>query len=581
MELKQKGDKAVIGDSKQLKVSLVWTSAIDLDLMAFYKTKDGRVGGIYSDNYAGGSLGDLNRFPFMQLSGDEGVGDVGEDNREELRITKPDDFEELYIVALNFTAASSGSDKVFANYDARVEVVTDKGDSHSVALDSRQSGSVAVLCKFTSDFLGISLVNNSDVMAFENFKSVVPGASAIKLASGGSRSMVNPLPRVAGGTGSMGNTIQDQIDKVSQSGTFTLDVSRGEYEGPLVIRKPMTIEGHGHSIWAKKGPVVSIEADGVILNNIEVEVTGNEKELADDETCAIMVMPGLEVTLNNVMVRGSVTGLDQEEGIWRYPHSVRLGIIKANQRHEFKIKLVVPIPCRLKSEIAGLSVKPSSIKNAGIVEIALNLDPLSPGTHLRGSMLMQTAFLTRQVIVSGNVARTESAKAVVGTGQVLWEPDDLATPPLGDEQVIETKPPGPLPKRPATKRQIPDHVEVEPLKKPSPVVPDTTGGPFKNEAVPTTPAATTEPANVHRRSNGVPVGGAFGKPEQQPAVDSSKEVQHETRKSAPEVEKKVEVKKAQEREGQSASSKRELPSPQEVRRKPRRVKTDSIGNAWD
>ncbi|MBT9142532.1 MAG: hypothetical protein DDT29_00926 [Dehalococcoidia bacterium] len=183
MELKQKGANVMIGGFKQLRVALVWTSAVDLDLMAFYKTKDGRVGGVYSDNYAGGSLGDLNRFPFMQLSGDEGVGGVGGGNREELRITKLDDFEELYIVALNFTAASSGSDKVFANYDARVEVVTDKGDSHSVALDSRQSGSVAVLCKFTSGFLGTSLVNNSDVMAFEKFKSVVPGASAIKLAS--------------------------------------------------------------------------------------------------------------------------------------------------------------------------------------------------------------------------------------------------------------------------------------------------------------------------------------------------------------------------------------------------------------
>ncbi len=163
MELKQKGANAVIGNFKQLKVSLIWTSPVDLDLMAFYKTKDGRVGGVYSDNYAGGSLGDLNGFPFIQLSGDEGVGAVGGDNREEMRIAKLDDFEELHIVAVNFTDASSGSNKVFADYDARVEVVTDKGDSHTVALDSGQSGSVAALCKFTSDFMGASLVNNSNV----------------------------------------------------------------------------------------------------------------------------------------------------------------------------------------------------------------------------------------------------------------------------------------------------------------------------------------------------------------------------------------------------------------------------------
>ncbi len=183
MELKQKGANAMIGSFRQMKVSLIWTSAVDLDLMAFYKTKHGQVGGVYSDNYAGGSLGDLNQFPFIELSGDAGVGAVGGDNQEELRITKLDDFEELHIVAVNFTDASSGSDKVFADYDARVEVVTDKGESHTVALDSRQSGSVAVLCKFTSSFMGASLVNNSEVVSFENFRSSVPGASAIKLAS--------------------------------------------------------------------------------------------------------------------------------------------------------------------------------------------------------------------------------------------------------------------------------------------------------------------------------------------------------------------------------------------------------------
>jgi|SaaInl8_200m_RNA_FD_contig_123_8634_length_3055_multi_8_in_0_out_2_3 tellurite resistance protein TerA len=183
MELKQKGTNAALGAFKQLKVSLIWTSAVDLDLMAFYKTKDGKTGGVYSDNYAGGSFGDLNQFPFIQLSGDEGVGAVGGDNQEDLRIAKLDDFEELNIVAVNFTDASSDTNKVFADYDARVEVTTDRGDSHTVVLDSGQSGSVAVLCKFKNDFMGASLVNNSEVLSFDSFKSSIPGASAIKLAS--------------------------------------------------------------------------------------------------------------------------------------------------------------------------------------------------------------------------------------------------------------------------------------------------------------------------------------------------------------------------------------------------------------
>ncbi|MFT5432355.1 MAG: tellurite resistance protein TerA [Myxococcota bacterium] len=183
MELKQKGANAVIGAFKQLKVSLIWTSAVDLDLMAFYKTKDGRTGGVYSENYAGGSHGNLNAFPFVQLSGDEGVGATGGDNREDLLIAKLDDFEELYICALNFTSASANQNTPFSGYDARVDVTTDKGESHTVRLDSSNPGSVAVIAKFTSGFLGQDLVNDSKVMDFDAFKAELPGAGELVLSS--------------------------------------------------------------------------------------------------------------------------------------------------------------------------------------------------------------------------------------------------------------------------------------------------------------------------------------------------------------------------------------------------------------
>ncbi len=183
MELKQKGEKAAIGGFRQIEVSLVWTAPVDLDLMAFYKTKDGRTGGIYSSNYAGGSLGSLSDFPFIQLSGDAGVGAAGGDNRETLHITKLDDFEVLYICALNFTDASSGTSKVFADYDARVEIATDRGETHRVALDSKRPGPVAVICKFVGGFISNELVNDSDVMSFQVFRQQVPGADQLKLSS--------------------------------------------------------------------------------------------------------------------------------------------------------------------------------------------------------------------------------------------------------------------------------------------------------------------------------------------------------------------------------------------------------------
>lgn len=183
MELKQKGSKADIGAFKRLDVSLIWTAPVDLDLMAFYQTKDGRVGGVYSENYAGGSLGSLSEFPYIQLSGDAGVGSRGGDHQEDLAVAKLDDFEVLYICALNFTDAASDGSGTFADYDARVRVTTDRGETHTVALDSTQPGPVAVICKLAGGFIANELVNDSEVMRLDAFRSTIPGADALKIAS--------------------------------------------------------------------------------------------------------------------------------------------------------------------------------------------------------------------------------------------------------------------------------------------------------------------------------------------------------------------------------------------------------------
>jgi len=181
--LKQKGEAAYIS-VKQLLVTLKWTAAVDLDLMAFYKAKDGRVGAVFSENYAGGSLGSLNSFPFIQLSGDAGVGAVGGNNEETLRITKLDDLEQLYICTLNFTDAVYNRDVSFGNYDAYVVVVDEKSESIGVFLDSQEPGVVAVIAKIdNTDFMGPKLVNENRVMSLATFKATIPGANLLQLTS--------------------------------------------------------------------------------------------------------------------------------------------------------------------------------------------------------------------------------------------------------------------------------------------------------------------------------------------------------------------------------------------------------------
>ncbi|MFX0132598.1 MAG: stress response protein [Candidatus Hodarchaeota archaeon] len=177
--LEKKGEEAYVS-VKQLMVSLKWTADVDLDLMAFYRTKDGQVGGVFSDNYPGGTLGSLNTFPFIELSGDEGVGATGGDNEEVLRITKLDHLAELFIVTLNYTDAVEKRQSTFSDYDGSVNVMNDKGETVEVLLNSTDRGQVAVICKIdNSSPMGAKLINMNNIMDLGDFLGTVPGANLL------------------------------------------------------------------------------------------------------------------------------------------------------------------------------------------------------------------------------------------------------------------------------------------------------------------------------------------------------------------------------------------------------------------
>jgi tellurite resistance protein TerA len=177
--LKVKGESAAI-EIKRLIVSLKWKSEVDLDLMGFFKAKDGRVGGVVSDGYKPGSMGSLASFPFMQLSGDEGVGATGGDNQEIIRIEKLDEMLEVYIVAVNYTDTLAGTPSIFGQYDGVVTVLNEVGETIEVPLDSLEPGNVVVICKIdNSGPIGPRLINMNDVMDLSEFDAKIPGTSLV------------------------------------------------------------------------------------------------------------------------------------------------------------------------------------------------------------------------------------------------------------------------------------------------------------------------------------------------------------------------------------------------------------------
>lgn len=157
MELKQKGSEANVGGFKQLMVSMKWTTAADFDLAAAYEDKSGKQGLIYF-----GELGDLNAFPFMQLSGDEGVGDAGGDNEETMRITKLDDMKYVWLLCWDYGKVQDGAPARFKDSDVALSVMDDSGTTHNVNLDTGDMGNVALIATIdNSSPIGAKLVNSS------------------------------------------------------------------------------------------------------------------------------------------------------------------------------------------------------------------------------------------------------------------------------------------------------------------------------------------------------------------------------------------------------------------------------------
>ncbi|WP_373498317.1 hypothetical protein [Desulfococcus sp.] len=168
MELKQKGSEANVGGFKQLMVAMRWSTAADFDLAAAYEGKDGKQGLIYF-----GEKGDLNTFPFMQLSGDEGVGDTAGKNEEIMRITKVDDMKYVWIICWDYGRVKDGSAARFKDSDVTLSILDDTGTSHNVTLDTGDMGNVALLATIdNSSPIGAKLINSSKAGTLKGLKKL-------------------------------------------------------------------------------------------------------------------------------------------------------------------------------------------------------------------------------------------------------------------------------------------------------------------------------------------------------------------------------------------------------------------------
>jgi uncharacterized protein involved in tellurium resistance len=181
ISLKRKGEAAPFKFNERMQIEMVWSSDTDLDLCLFWKTKDGKEGGVFSDGFNQNieDLGHLDRYPFIEHQGDKKSPRPGGEENEVIKVKSIDGYSELYILVLNFTKAVDNIPATFNQDSGRVEITTDTGDNLEVPVDSEESGHVYLICKIEISDSGKKVINERRVLTLGQAFNQIPGFKLI------------------------------------------------------------------------------------------------------------------------------------------------------------------------------------------------------------------------------------------------------------------------------------------------------------------------------------------------------------------------------------------------------------------
>ncbi|MDJ1182953.1 hypothetical protein [Roseofilum casamattae] len=238
-------------------------------------------------------------------------------------------------------------------------------------------------------------------------------------------------------------SLQEQIDTKS-SATLTLQLSNQEYAGPITINSPLLLDGRGSTIWARQGPVVSINSENVRLSNLRIEITGNEQTENPKERYAIFIGGQHNIQLDNVEVRGEVMGVLGEEGKWNYPQSLHLGKLAYGREYDLCLRLIVPVNCTIDSDISALDLQPRHLQ-AGPNEIQLHVERLPADTLINGNIFLVSSSLKRRITFNASIV---SSKEIREPENPIWQPEDWSSILASQSSFVEpevTAPAIPLP----------------------------------------------------------------------------------------------------------------------------------------
>ncbi len=148
------GESATLDTSQpitDMNVKLNWTAEVDLDLHAFVRLNNGASEQVFFAN---------KNVDAIRLDRDSGVGDVGGNNEENINVSSLGNLREVLFATKIFCKGGC-----FADYDGKIVVSTNNGDSITVPLSAQQRADWCVIAKLdNTDSSAPRIINLNRVM---------------------------------------------------------------------------------------------------------------------------------------------------------------------------------------------------------------------------------------------------------------------------------------------------------------------------------------------------------------------------------------------------------------------------------
>jgi hypothetical protein len=220
-------------------------------------------------------------------------------------------------------------------------------------------------------------------------------------------------------------SLKDRIRKTSEGGTIEIPFG-GEFQEKLVIDKSIRIRSDKKiATIVGNSPTIKVQKEGVVLENLHIES-------CDETGICLSIKKGVSATFNNVSIKGSVEGLDKEDGEWEIPDTLEL-VLEPNTPSTKKMIIHCPVEAIIySSDMVGVQCSPHRLIS-GLNEIRVHIDEIHENTIIAGDLIIESAKygLKRKISLTGNTFGHRSAVAKP-CDEYLWVCDSAGHPIKSD-----------------------------------------------------------------------------------------------------------------------------------------------------